>query len=207
MSMREIPIDEPEDNVTDDGGRAASADTESGDQEGTGAGTPNAETDTPQRADDPVVGDEARIAALEADVARLRDQALRAVADLENFRRRAQAERIQLIEYANERLLRELLPMVDDLHRSVESGAQSTDYQSFYQGVVMISDKVRKLLEAQGVTRIETVGQPFDVNLHEALMRQPSDAPEDSVISELEPGYKFGDRVLRHAKVIVSAGS
>lgn len=207
MSMREIPIDEPEDNVTDDGGRTANADAEAGGPEGAGAGTQNAEAGTSRGGGDPVADDEARIAALEADVARLRDQALRAVADLENFRRRAQAERIQLIEYANERLLRELLPMVDDLQRSVESGAQSTDYQSFYQGVVMISDKVRKLLEAQGVTRIETVGQPFDVNVHEALMRQPSDAPEDSVISELEPGYKFGDRVLRHAKVIVSAGS
>lgn len=202
MSMREIPIDEPEDNLTDDEARTANAG-----EQGAGSSTQNAEAGASQGDGDAVVSDEARIAALEADVARLRDQALRAVADLENFRRRAQAERIQLIEYANERLLRELLPMVDDLKRSVDSGARSTDYQSFYQGVVMINDKVRKLLEAQGVTRIETVGQPFDVNLHEALMRQPSDAPEDSVISELEPGYKFGDRVLRHAKVIISAGS
>jgi len=66
---------------------------------------------------------------------------------------------------------------------------------------------MKKLLEGQGGTKIKTVGEPFDVELHEALMRQPSDAPEDTVISELEPGYMFGDKVLRHAKVIVSAGS
>lgn len=150
---------------------------------------------------------EERITALEADNQRLRDQALRAVADLDNFRRRAAQEREQIIQFANDRLLRALLPIIDDFQRSVESGSQTSDYQSFYQGVAMISDKLARMLESQGVKKIPTVGEHFDVNLHEALMRQPSDAPEDTVISELEPGYTYGDKVLRHAKVIVSAGS
>jgi molecular chaperone GrpE len=150
---------------------------------------------------------EERIAALEQENNRLRDQALRAVADLENVRRRAITEREQVVRYANERLLQSILPIVDDLARSVESGAQTKDFESFFQGVSMINDKMRKLLETQGVTRIEPVGEAFDVELHEALMRQPSEAPEDTVIAELEPGYRYGDRVLRHAKVIVSAGS
>jgi molecular chaperone GrpE len=148
-----------------------------------------------------------RIASLEQENQRLRDQALRAVADLENFRRRAVTEREQLVMYANERLLRSLLPIVDDFQRSVESGEQTKDFNSFFQGVSMINDKLKRLFEAQGITRIETVGEPFNVELHEALMRQPSEAPEDTVIAELEPGYRYGDRVLRHAKVIVSAGS
>jgi len=152
-------------------------------------------------------GLEERLAALQQENQRLRDQAIRAVADLENFRRRAQQEREQFIQYANERLLQSMLPVIDDFQRSVESGGQSRDFESFYQGVSMIHDKLFKILESQGVRKIETVGRPFDVELHEALMRQPSEAPEDTVISELEPGYTYGDRVLRHAKVIVSAGS
>ena len=71
----------------------------------------------------------------------------------------------------------------------------------------MIDGKFQKLLESHGVKKIETVGQDFDVHLHDALLRQPSDAPEGTVIGELEPGFTYGDKVLRHAKVIVSAGS
>lgn len=184
MSTREIPIDEPEGTMNDSNADEAQA-----------AAQPELESP------------EMRIEALEDEKNRLRDQALRAVADLENFRRRAMAERQQIIEYANERLLRELLPIVDDFTRSVESGSQTRDFDGFFQGVTMISGKLLKLLEQQGVKKIETAGMEFDVNLHEALMRQPSDAPEDTVISELEPGYMYGDRVLRHAKVIVSAGT
>lgn len=179
MSKREIPIDESEETTAN----AETADT--GGEE----------------------GPEERMNALEQENQRLRDQAVRTVAELENFRRRAQQEREQLVLFANDRLLRSILPIVDDFSRSVESGGQSRDFESFYQGVSMIYDKLLKLLDAQGVKRMEVVGKPFNVDFHEALMRQPSDAPEDTVITELEPGYTYGDRVLRHAKVIVSAGS
>jgi molecular chaperone GrpE len=181
MDKKDIPIDEPG-KGTADAGVTAEADA------------------TAEKEGD-------RLTTLEQENQRLRDQALRAVADLENFRRRSVTERDQLVMYANERLLRSLLPIVDDFQRSVESGEQTKDFESFFQGVSMINEKVKKLLEAQGVTKIETVGEPFNVELHEGLMRQPSDAPEDTVIAELEPGYRYGDRVLRHAKVIVSAGS
>lgn len=185
MSKREIPIDEPRENAA------------------------NPETDTPAAESGAESGTEAQdqMAALEQENQRLRDQAIRAVADLENFRRRSVQEREQLTLFANERLLRALLPIIDDFQRSVESGEQNPDFESFFQGISMINGKLLKLLESQGVKKIETIGQPFSVDLHEALMRQPSEAPEDTVISEVEPGYKYGDRVLRHAKVIVSAGS
>lgn len=149
-------------------------------------------------------------ASTEEEVAKLRDQLLRTAADFDNYRRRARSEQEQLIQYGNERLLRALLPFVDDLRRSVESGEKveerSREFESFFQGVSMIADKVMRLLESQGVERIETVGKPFDVNLHEALLHQPSDEPEGTIIAELEPGYTYGDRVLRHARVMVSAG-
>ncbi len=150
---------------------------------------------------------EGRIAELTQENQQLKDQTLRSLAELENFRRRTQQEREQIVLYGNERLLRELLPILDDFQRSVEAGAQTKDFDNFYTGISMIRDKVRRTLEAQGVKRMEVIGQPFDVNFHEALLRQPSDAPEDTVIGELEPGYMYGDRVLRHAKVIISDGS
>jgi len=181
MSTREIPIDDSQDNITGE--------------------------DSANEASAPAQTAEERIAALEQETVRLRDAALRAVADLDNYRRRAQAEREQIVQYGNERLLRAILPIVDDFQRSVDSGSQTPDFQSFFQGVSMINEKLKRTLEAQGVKKIDTVGQPFSVDLHEALMRQPSDAPEDTVITELEPGYLYGDKVLRHAKVIVSAGS
>jgi molecular chaperone GrpE len=148
-----------------------------------------------------------RVAELEAENRKLRDQALRTIADMENLRRRAQQEQARMVEYANERLLRELLPIVDDFRRSVDAGAQSHDFDSFFQGVQLVNAKLEKLLDAQGVRRVDVVGKPFDVNLHDAMMHQPSDAPEGTVITELEPGFMYGDKVLRHAKVIVSAGS
>jgi molecular chaperone GrpE len=144
---------------------------------------------------------------LEKENAQLREQVKRTLADLENFRRRAQQERLQTIQYANERLLMDLLPIIDDVRRSVEAGRQSKDFDSFFQGVTMIDGKLQKLLESQGVRRMETIGKPFDVHLHEALLRQPSDAPEDTVIGELEPGFTYGDKVLRHAKVVLSSGN
>lgn len=148
-----------------------------------------------------------RVAQLEGENQQLKDQALRGLAEIENVRRRTQQERQQTILYANEQLLRALLPIVDDFQRSVDAGEASRDFDNFYKGVSMVHDKVLKVLESQGVTRMQVVGQPFDVTYHEALLRQPIEAAEDTVVGELEPGYMYGDKVLRHAKVIVSAGS
>ncbi|KXK57220.1 MAG: nucleotide exchange factor GrpE [Chlorobi bacterium] len=148
-----------------------------------------------------------QIAQLQQENQALREKVLRSVAEVDNVRRRSQQESQNIIQYANERLLRELLPVVDDINRSVEAGAQNKDFDSFYQGVMMVRDKVMRVLESQGVKPMNVVGIPFDLSQHEALLRQPSEAPEDTIVGEIETGYTYGDRVLRHAKVIVSAGS
>lgn len=148
-----------------------------------------------------------RIAALEREVAEARDQKLRAIAELDNVRRRAQQQAADTVRYANEKLLKELLPIIDDFERSLESSKQTHAEDKFYQGVEMIERKLRKALESIGVERIKTVGEQFDFELHEAILRQPSDKPEDEILTEVEPGYRYGDRIIRHAKVIVSAGS
>jgi molecular chaperone GrpE len=148
-----------------------------------------------------------RIAELEAENQQLRDKALRAVAEVENVRRRSESERLQVVEYANEQLLRQILPIIDDFQRSVEAGATAKDFDTLYRGVEMVHANLQKTLDRIGVRRMETVGKPFDVNLHEAIMRQPSDAPEDTIVTDVEAGYTYHDKVLRHAKVIISAGS
>lgn len=149
----------------------------------------------------------ARVRELEQENEGLREQRLRAIADLDNARRRAQEDVLKTVQYANADLLKKILPILDDFERSIEHGTTAREFESFFTGVAMIRDKVKKTLEEIGVKRMETVGQEFDVELHEALMRQPSELPEGTVVAELEPGYLYKDKVIRHARVIVSAGS
>ncbi|HVK37912.1 MAG TPA: nucleotide exchange factor GrpE [Candidatus Kapabacteria bacterium] len=162
--------------------------------------------DSPRPAVEGAEALEARIAELEQENQQLRDKALRSVAEVENIRRRADAERRQTLEYANEQLLKQILPIVDDFERTVESGGQTADIEAYRKGVELVRANLMKTLDRIGVKRMSVVGEPFDVHLHEAIMRQPSEAPEDTVITDVEPGYTYHDRVLRHAKVIISAG-
>lgn len=138
----------------------------------------------------------------------LKDQLLRKAAEFENYKRRAEADRLEFLRYANERLLQALLPILDDLHRSLKSGEEKNDFDSFYKGVELISNKFRKILEAQGLSTFESTGKPFDVDYHDALMQIPrDDVPPHTVVEEVDRGYTLHDKVLRHAKVIVSASA
>ena len=148
---------------------------------------------------------ETRVKELEGENETLRDQRLRAIADLDNARRRAEQDVLTTVQFANAGLLKKLLPIVDDFERSIENATKEQGEDPFVQGVAMIRNKLVKLLEEEGVEKIEALGQPFDVEFHEAMMRQPSDKPEDIVLTELEPGYIYKGKVLRHTKVIVSA--
>ncbi len=137
----------------------------------------------------------------------LHEQLLRVAAEFENFRRRTQKEKEELVKYANEKLLFEFLTILDDLTNAVEASKQTKDFDSLATGVEMILQKAKKVFESAGVTEIESpVGKEFDYNYHEALMTLPSDLPEGYVVKELQKGYKFFDRVLRHTKVITSSG-
>jgi len=135
----------------------------------------------------------------------LKDQLLRKAAEFENYKRRSEADRLEFLRYANERLLEALLPILDDLHRSLKSGGEKKDFDSFYKGVELISSKFRKILESQGLSAFDSAGKPFDVDYHDALMQVPrDDVPPHTVVEEVDRGYRLHDRVLRHAKVIVS---
>ncbi len=135
-----------------------------------------------------------------------KDQFLRKAAEFENFKRRTEVEMTNFVRNANEGLISALLPILNDFIRSLKAGAENKDYDAFYKGVELIYSKLSKLLEAQGLTPFESVGKPFDVEYHDALLQVPrDDVPPHTVIEEVERGYKLNDKVLRHAKVIVSA--
>lgn len=135
-----------------------------------------------------------------------KDQALRRAADLENYKRRTDAEFASIVRTANENLLTALLPVLDDFVRSLTAGAERKDYEAFYRGVELIYQKLSRTLEKEGLVPFESTGKPFDVGYHDALLQVPrSDVPPHTVVQEVERGYMLTDRVLRHAKVIVSA--
>ncbi len=144
---------------------------------------------------------------LRAKVEELNDKHLRAVAELQNFRRRATTEKQDAVRYASADLIRALLPVADDLERSL-AAAEDDSGTSLAEGVKLVHQNLLKAFETYHVERIASVGQPFDPALHEAMMQQPSDEHDPgTVLEEYQAGYKLWDRVLRHAKVIVSASS
>nr|BCX02003.1 MAG: protein GrpE [Bacteroidota bacterium] len=143
--------------------------------------------------------------ALRQELAILQDQLLRRAADFENYKKRVERERQQLINLANERLLLALLPVLDDLERSLEAASQSRDFDSFYEGVRLVYRKFLDVLRSEGVEPFESVGQPFDYEQHEAFLEEPSaEVPPGTVLRELSRGYRIRDRILRHARVVVA---
>ena len=130
------------------------------------------------------------------------DRLLRLAADFENFKKRAARERQEYVQLANERLIAELLPILDDLERALSAAEQHEEAQ-LEDGVRLVHRSLAGLLQRHGVAPIETDGK-FDPHVHEALLSQPSEAEEGSVIDVVQKGYKLGDRVVRPARVVVA---
>lgn len=148
---------------------------------------------------------EEKIKSLEAEVNKYKELMLRKAAEFENYKRRTENDQLNLLKYAAESLIIKLLPTIDDLDRSLLHFNEETDVQNIKEGVQLIYNKFLKTLDEQGVKRIESIGQPFNVDFHEALMTRADDSvPPQTVVDELETGYIYKDRVIRHAKVIVS---
>lgn len=142
------------------------------------------------------------------DAAANRDRWMRAVADLENFKKRSLQERSKLLKYRNEELLRDLLGVVDNLNRALVHCSETGRSDAVADGVCMIAKMFREILERYGVKEIESIGRPFDPRYQEAIARVPSpDKEPNTVMEELEKGYMYQDRLLRPAKVVVSAAA
>ena len=141
----------------------------------------------------------------ERELEELRDLYVRKLAEFDNYRKRTQREFVELVKNANADLILQLLPVVDDLERSLKAAEEGTTLEAFVEGVRMIYQKFQDVLAKQGLQRIESVGQPFDPHKHEALMQIEKEGVEPgTVVEEHQPGYILNERVLRHAKVIVS---
>lgn len=142
-----------------------------------------------------------------AQVAELNNRLLKAHAEYENYRRRVQREKEELALYANQKLVLNLLPVLDNLERALASPAVEGD-EKLRQGVELTARSFRDMLAKEGVTPIEAVGQPFDPNIHEAVMTVESADHEDGVVvTEFQKGYKMGDRVIRPSMVQVNKKS
>jgi molecular chaperone GrpE len=134
-----------------------------------------------------------------------KDQLLRKAAEFENYKRRTEADIALIVRNAGERLLKAILPILDDLDRSLKAGRDQPDYDSFYRGIELVAAKLSKTLHMEGLRPFESVGRAFDVAYHDALLQVPrDDVPPHTVVEEVDRGYMLHDRVVRHAKVIVS---
>jgi len=134
---------------------------------------------------------------------RIMDKNIRLLAEFDNYKRRTQEERSNLLKYGGEELAKSLLPILDDLHRTMKTDGK-TKAQTILEGVELIMLKLDKTLIDQGIIAFDSIGQDFDPDHHEALMSEDSDKGEDVILKEFEKGYMYNDKILRHAKVVVS---
>jgi molecular chaperone GrpE len=160
-----------------------------------------------ETAGDPIFPAEPDVDRLQMELADAKDRALRAQAELENFRKRNRRDTEEQLRYANAGLMRDLLPAIDNLRRAIVSASKTGESGSVVDGVQMVADQLEAILSKHHCRRIDAAGAAFDPNQHEAAMQQPSDAvPAGHVAAVLQEGYLLHDRVLRPAQVIVSSG-
>jgi molecular chaperone GrpE len=151
---------------------------------------------------------DAKIAELESQAKELQDKLLRKAAEFENYKRRTENDQFNLINYAAESFIVKLLPIVDDFERSMAHIDDIDNNKSVKDGIKLVYEKLLKLLNERGVKKMQTKGEQFNVEYHDALMQKKDNSvPPHTVLEEVEPGYLYRDKVIRHAKVIVSEDS
>ncbi|MEZ6121314.1 MAG: nucleotide exchange factor GrpE [Pirellulaceae bacterium] len=147
------------------------------------------------------------VSKLQAELEEANNRVLRSQAELENFRRRMRREMQDERKFAAQPLLTDLLPIVDNIERAIESAQQSSDQSGLLDGVKMVAGQLLAILEKHDCPRIQALGEDFDPNMHEAIGHQPSDQYESGkVMLVAGQGYRLHDRVIRPAQVIVSKG-
>lgn len=139
------------------------------------------------------------------EIAQLKDKYLRSVAEFDNYRKRTLKERAELILNGGEKTITAMLPVIDDMERAIKNGESTEDPEVLREGMKLIYNKMMRVLEELGVSKIETVDTDFDTDVHEAVAMVPGmgDDKKGKVIDCLATGYKLNDKVIRHAKVAV----
>lgn len=140
------------------------------------------------------------------ETAALRDQLQRLAAEFDNYRRRTEEERKQLIPLAQAKTLLELTPVLDNFRRATEHLPQELEGNNWVTGVLYVEKQLEHIFEQFGVQKVKTIGEPFDPKLHEAIGTEESDQPADTIIAEVEGGYVLNGTVLKPARVKVSSG-
>lgn len=148
----------------------------------------------------------AQLMAAKADAADLKDKWLRLNAEFDNFRKRTAKERLELIQFAGENTLKNMLPVLDDMERAIAHNDKVEDIALVREGFHLIRSKLMHILGSQGVKPMPDVkGQPFDVDRHEAITNTPAPDQKGMVVEVVENGYTLHDKVIRYAKVIVGS--
>ena len=159
----------------------------------------------PEQAERAIAELEERIARLEAERDEYLADVKRVAADFDNYRKRAARDQQSLVARAHERLVKDLLPVLDDLERALVAAEQHEEAK-LEDGVRLVHRELRGTLEKEGLVEIETDGA-FDPHVHEALLSQPSEEDDGAILQVIQKGYRLGDRVLRPARVVISQGA
>ena len=170
--------------------------------------TETAQDSTPKEAEEPQEKEETveeRLARSEAEIADLKDRLLRQMAEFDNYRKRTLKEKAELILNGGEKVITKILPVIDDFERAITNGQNTEDAQVLREGLELIFKKFLKILEGEGVERIETEGKDFNTDFHEAIAMVPGmgDDKKGKVIDCVQTGYTLNGKVIRFAKVAV----
>lgn len=149
---------------------------------------------------------QAKIAELEGQVAKDKDEYIRLMAEFENYRRRSAAERLELITTASEKIILEILPVIDDCERAMKALGESNDSAAAKEGTELIYNKLMTILKAKGLKMIEAAGKEFDTEFMEAVAQFPvqDEQMKGKVFDVVQNGYMLGEKVIRYAKVVVA---
>lgn len=164
-------------------------------------GTENHSTDA-ETVQQPTAEDTLRVELADAN-----DKYLRLYAEFDNYKRRTSKERLELLQTAGKDVIVDLLPVLDDFERAVKSMETAADVQAVKEGVMLIQNKLRNILTGKGLKEMNSVGTPFDAEIHEAITNIPASSEDmkGKVMDEVEKGYYLNDKVIRFAKVVVGA--
>ena len=181
-TLDEAPVEETDKEAEENAAEETAADTQEEEAE---------ETDPLEKA--------------QKEIEELKTQLLYKAAEFDNYRKRTLKERAELILNGGEKFITAILPILDDMDRAIENGAKTDDPEVLREGMTLIHQKFMKVLEAQGVSKIDTENADFDTDVHEAVAMVPGmgDDKKGKVIDCLQQGYKLNDKVIRHAKVAV----
>ncbi len=155
----------------------------------------------------PVNESEKRIAELEEQVAQLNDKYLRIYSEFDNFRRRTAREKIELLNSAGEDIIKNLLPVIDNFERAIKTNEKASDVKAVNEGINLIAQMLKSTLQQRGLQVINSIGEPFNTDVHEAITEIPAPTPDlkGKVVDEVEKGYTLNGKVIRFAKVVVGS--